>query len=523
MMHGAEQFKALFEKFSGRPIMLYGDPDPDGLFSLYLMVKFCEMLGKPYTYYVNEHRYHGFTLKPESLNGYLVIAADFHITEGEMQSLVDNNVVILSTDHHEIFGEFVDVVNSTYGTEGIILNNQYYFEPEEDKYLSGAGVFYELICSLWPQFKSEELEAIVGITLLTDIRAIENPKARAYLTTTYNIRTNSDRYPYVKYLIEQTIDKKQDNLNGATPKLDRNYIDYTLGPKLNALLRLNDMKATYDFIFGKGLANFGIEYKERQSTLVDVMVARAQTMKLSNITFAAFVKDRDFTDVPDADKLSDFVGIVCNKLRDKDGGQNILGFTIDHNKVTRASFRARYDDIPYLSSIRQLLPNADGHQGAFGIKDFEPTQDIWNKLNDLISDLESMHQSSVNIIPVKNLASFINVKGTEIATENAYVRDSYRTYIKYEGAGAIKSKETYKLRELTYEDKLHGRTADVTQNGKEYVYLLDTNGQRIPKYIEYYVDDRLVKSLYGDKIEDCVIMPIMERGLIRLYIKPMPR
>ena len=62
MLYGAEQFKELFEKYQDRPIFLYGDPDCDGLFALWLMTKFCEMLGKTYELYVNEHRHHGLSL-----------------------------------------------------------------------------------------------------------------------------------------------------------------------------------------------------------------------------------------------------------------------------------------------------------------------------------------------------------------------------------------------------------------------------------------------------------------------------
>ena len=153
-MVGQELFKELFDKYKEtRRILLYGDPDGDGLMSLLLMCQWCDMQGLEYTYYVNDDRYHGFTLPASKLDGYLVIAADFAITEKEMQYLVDNNVVVLSTDHHTCQKEFLDVRNEEKGTRGIVINNHYPFEPETDEVLSGAGVFYELICSLYPEFK----------------------------------------------------------------------------------------------------------------------------------------------------------------------------------------------------------------------------------------------------------------------------------------------------------------------------------------------------------------------------------
>ena len=65
-------------------------------------------------------------------------------------------------------------------------------------------------------------------------------------------------------------------------------------------------------------------------------------------------------------------------------------------------------------------------------------------------------------------------------------------------------------------------TADEKKDGKEYKYLLDSDGRRIPKYIEYSVDGRKMKS-FGEKLEDSVILPILEKNYMQLYIKPMPK
>ena len=514
MMRGAEQFKQLFEKHRNRPILLYGDPDCDGLFSLYLMCQFCEMMGiKHYDYYVNEHRFHGFTLPVDKLKGKLVIAADFHIETNVLEDLVNHDVVVLSTDHHDIKGEYVDISNDMYDTEGIIINKQYYFEPEEDRYLSGAGVFYELICSLWPQFKNKVFEAIVGVSLLTDVRATENDKAKEYLRKTFNIDPETQ---YIDYLIKNTI---TGDFTFGRPKLDRNFVDYTLSPTINALLRYNKTSEAVEFILGRGLKN-GNKYRQSQSDLMTVMANRVRLNSLSSINILAII-DIDFADYPDVE-LSDFIGLLCSNYKDKYGGKSVLGFTVANGKVTRASFRGKFDDVPYLSSIRQLIPHSDGHQTAFGIKNFEPTPDLWVQLDDLISDLESNHVKTVNIVETGNLAALLNERGLKIADENCYVRDCFRTYIKYTGTNIQITKTSYKTIDFTYQDKLNGLTPDGKSNGKEYKYLLDDNGKRIPKYIEYMVDGRSMKS-FGEPLEECVILPILEKGRIQLYVKPMPK
>ena len=206
------------------------------------MCNFADMLGLKYSYYVNENRFHGFNIPASKLKGFLVISSDFGITAEEVENLVDNDVVLLSTDHHECQDTFIDIKKET--AEGIVINNQYPFEPEEDRYLSGAGVFFELICSLYPEFNTAERRALVGITLLSDVRQIENKKARQYLKTTYTMDTSCG---YVKYLIDSTV---SDSFNFGTPKLDRNFIDYTLNPCINALLRADKTNEAIKFILG---------------------------------------------------------------------------------------------------------------------------------------------------------------------------------------------------------------------------------------------------------------------------------
>lgn len=118
-----------------------------------------------------------------SLKGYLMIAVDFDIDSETAQALVNNDCCFISLDHHDIQDELIHVKSNT--AEGIIINNQYPFEPDDNRYNSGAGVTYEGLCEVAPEFEDTELEAIVGITLLSDVRPIENEKARKYLTKTY--------------------------------------------------------------------------------------------------------------------------------------------------------------------------------------------------------------------------------------------------------------------------------------------------------------------------------------------------
>lgn len=463
------------------------------------------MLGKKYSYYVNEFRYHGFQLPISSLRGYLVIAADFTITRDEVRALVNNDVVLLSTDHHEVTDSFIDIIGET--AEGVVINNQYSFEPDEDRYLSGAGVFYELICSLYPEFKSKELEALVGVTLLSDMRPIENRKAERYLRTTYS--TNPEQ-GYIHYLIASCL---HNDFGFGVPKFDRNFIDFNLSPTVNALLRANKTKEAISFILGEGLPCF--DAKGLQKQLVADMYLRADIHPFTNVHYVV-VNVSNFLDY--SVDLASYIGLFCNDYKDKYGGISVLGLVVDNGRVKRASFRGRYDDIYYLAGFRNKGIDAHGHPSAFGIQNFSPTTDIWFELDDLIGDMESTHKSTISIVKTSNLAVVLNRSGASIAMKNCYVRDMFRTYIKYTGSNIKVIKQSYKMEEFTSEDYSSGLKPDKVIKGTSYKYIRDKNKNPIVRYCEYSVDGRTVKS-FGVSIEDGIILPILEKGYVQLYVR----
>lgn len=505
-MFGADEFKRIFDRYSSRDIILYGDPDVDGLISLLLMCQFCDMLGLQYRYHVNEHRYHGFDLPVGLVRGKLVIAADFSISKEELESLVDDDVVLLSTDHHEIGGSFVSHKSAT--AEGIIINNQYPFESAEKRYLSGAGVFFELICELFPEFDTEERRGLVGITLLSDICEIENKLARKYLRTTYRMDATKG---YVKYLIDSV---STSDFSFGAPKLDRNFIDYNLSPYVNALLRANRTMEATNFILGFSKAS-GTDARELQRSLIRDMYARGECLELDSIAFLK-VTPSEFMDY-DVD-ITGYIGLFCSDYKDKHKNKSTLGMVVDNGKVIRASFRGKYDDIAYRSSFINLGIKTGGHANAFGIKDFHPTENTWQELDDLIYELELNHEVTYTVVNASNLAIVLNTKGTELAMNNCYTRDMYRTYIRYTGRNAKIIRQTFRMHEVTEVERLKGVQPDVINKNKSYIYDRDDNGKPIVKYIEYLVDGRKVKS-FGVPIDVGLILPIMERGYMTLYVR----
>lgn len=468
-----------------------------------LMCQHLDKLGVKYSYFVNGDRHHGCTLSPEVLRGYLVISVDFDILD-ELPDLVANDVVVISLDHHSIQDEPVLMYHEG-ELRGIVINNQYPFEPKDNRYQSGAGVVYEALCELYPDFASPVREALVGVTLLSDARPIENPKARKYLAKTYSADTSKG---YIGYLVDSVIGA---DFGFGRPRFDRSFIDFTFSPRVNSLLRFNLTTEAINFVLGKGLTVEGT--KEKQSELLDIMRQRASYLRLENCVIIALNVD-DFKDCTGVN-LNNFIGLLASNI--KGTGQSVLAFTHKKGKVTRASFRGRYDNVDYRQAFEDLGINAQGHPPAFGILDFAPTQNTWVEIDSVIKKLDENHVQTAQLITVSNLSFILMQRGLSIATENCYVRDMFRTYIAYRGKGAKIMRTTYKSVPLSSEDVHNKVKPDKTIEGVPHKYIRDENGNLVPKYIEYCIDGKIVKS-FGVLVEDGVIMPIVEKGSVQLYV-----
>lgn len=137
----------------------------------------------------------------------------------------------------------------------------------------------------------------------------------------------------------------------------------------------------------------------------------------------------------------------------------------------------------------------------------------------MVGDLENDHISTYKVIETSNLAGTLLQKGSVIAEENCYVRDMYRTYIRYKGSHIKEVKHTYKMEEFSDEDYIMGRKADCEDRNGKYKYIRDDNGVPVSKYIEYTVDGRRVKSFGVELTEKVLILPILEKGYVQLYVR----
>lgn len=459
--------------------LVYYDADLDGVISGFLCEKTLSKFNKTSKYYINNNRQHGFKLdaaKTDNLRGYTIFAVDFSMSRQEIEELTAKGINIINIDHHTIKEEELVVVrNKETGAIGVVINNQYSFEPEHVKYLSGAGMVYYVLKALFPKQMDEDDIALVGLSLLADIRPIENDGARGFLRYTYNLRT-----PYMQYLVD-VVQSNRDYGFGK-PIFDRNYIEYTFSPKVNALLRLNKGDEAIQLIKGNypipnNLDRYRLQQNDAVAVIFDYLLGgETDSLIYKGITAGVEV-------LPGFDACN-FIGLACSKQ--KNVGKTSFLHVHENGIITRGSVRGLLDNVDYLSIFRKHGVKAEGHKNAFGVLPM-PIKDIdFDALSKDIRDEELAKSSKMyegRVIQVQNLSMYTKGANAKVAEYNNYVRDTGRVYLRYAGDNV-----------------------KVEQRGKMWMYMID--GVQVKSFDE------------SVNLNNGLILPILERGeYVNFYLK----
>lgn len=461
------------------PFLIYYDPDIDGAVSGDFFRRVLTAFSKPFVYYINENRQHGFKMTQDQiakLKGYTIILVDAAMTKQEIIMLTQNGIDIINIDHHHMNEvDFVYHKDPTTGCEGVIINNQYPFEPEEYRFLSGAGVVYYVINMLFPDFCGQDEKALVGLSLLSDIRPIENPIAQDFLHVTYTHKS-----PLIEYLIQLT--KPKTDFGFGIQTFDRNFIDFTFSPKINALFRLNKGHDAVE-VFSGAYHNTGQldVYRNIQNSISEAIIQNLQGEEYSNLTFKYV--DSNLS-LPYAYDVTNFIGLACSRVKN-DGKTSVL-FVRENGVIKRGSLRGLCDDVDYLSILRKHGFDAEGHKNAFGVKSVDFSKVDLVALNEEIRQAEHGYEERKyrnRILPVNNLSFFLQSKEVKIADYNNYVRDPSRLFIKYTGSNIERHKR--------------GKVIDFTLDGVQVLCF----------------DEDLT-------VENSLILPVKERGnYVQFYMK----
>lgn len=408
--------------------IVYDDADIDGIISGKKCRKFLDYFHKPYETYINSLRQHGFKFPREEWHkwrGKTVFFVDAGMKREELQELVDFGISIINIDHHDIeYDELIYYEGQS--AKGVIINNNYKFEPKQFNFLSGAGVVYYTLANICNVFTQDD-RALVGLTLLSDIRELSEPLAKQLLHETYTTKS-----PYLQYLVDITKPEKDWGFGEIT--LNRNYIEYTFNPKINALMRCNHNWEVIELFEGR--------YPHSEARMSAVRARQKETVKdikrnlhveeYSHLFFCTIPHDFEpFTGLD----ITTLVGLTASEFVNQ-GKTTILAVLDDYGKVVRGSLRGLAHDVNYLKTIRELNVRAEGHHGAFGILDFNNCN--IEEFNERVKKAEEGYTErkyAGRLYETNNLSYFITTPFfAQMADYNNYVRDYERLYIRFTGS-----------------------------------------------------------------------------------------
>lgn len=142
VFHGCKESLSIYETM-GDEIIVYFDPDVDGVIAGLLVCRYLVKHGKKFQWYINSHRNHDWSLGMKSIKGKDVIAVDFLISAELVKEICDTGVNLISMDHHENRKEFISYESSC-GKKGIVINNQYPLKMKTVGILAEQGLYLRL-------------------------------------------------------------------------------------------------------------------------------------------------------------------------------------------------------------------------------------------------------------------------------------------------------------------------------------------------------------------------------------------
>lgn len=437
------QFLKSLPKEERPPILVYGDPDIDGLTAMRECLVFLqkELDDDNIPYYCNSNRSHGFLIPAEKVKGFFIFAVDFSIERWKMQELVGAGVTVISVDHHECEDNFIlehqygdDYLNGSLltdedGAYGVVINNQYPFEDQDWLFQSGMGVLYHCISWYYREVYGSEsyqnnptTRALVGLTLLSDVRNIEMPHARQFLDSLYNHPNEG----YIGYLIESVLGV---DYAFGLPCMDRNFVDYTFSPKVNALFRFNLEEQAIQFILGYGYPL--TDYQTLQREFVMRLEENITVHDYGSIQFIS-IPSTGLT-VEEKSYVTNFVGLLASRHVSSDNV--VIAYYVDEGKVGRASFRGSIQSIDFRRELNKLGIDGRGHASAYGILNFQEDFDLFERVSKRCTELMDSIDESLTYRDVAHLGLWMRdrKKGYRTSRENCYLLNHHRVYLRYTG------------------------------------------------------------------------------------------
>ena len=345
-------------------ICIWGDFDVDGQTSTSLLVSALRGLGANVQYYIPHRLLEGHGIHIPRLEQLinddgiqLLITCDTGIAAHEAIDFANShNVDVIITDHHQLTPELPIAVAA--------VNPQRLPEDHPLRTLAGVGCAYKVIEALYMRVgRASELPRfldLVAMGLVADVVPLVDDTRYLVQKGLQSLR-NTQRLG-LKMMLEQA--------GVPLHEITEETIGFTIGPRLNALGRLDDANVSVEILTtddverARTLAIRMEQLNEQRKLLSDQVFQAAQQQIEQNpklLDYAALVLGNERWP-------GGVVGIVANRLVEVYNRPVIL-LVIEPNKLARGSARSipGVDIAAAIASHADLLEGFGGHTMAAGL------------------------------------------------------------------------------------------------------------------------------------------------------------
>ncbi|SDI31382.1 single-stranded-DNA-specific exonuclease RecJ [Dolosicoccus paucivorans] len=342
----------------GERILVYGDYDADGITSTLIVVEALESLGADVIYHLPNRFTDGYgpNLKQyqhyvEEENVRLIITVDNGVAGFEaIEWAQSHDVDVIVTDHHEIQEELPPSYAFVHPQHP---KGEYPFSD-----LAGAGVALKLVTALLEDVPPEALE-LAAIGTIADMVSLTDEN-RTIVLAGLSIMKQTPRIGLALLFQQENIE---------TTNLDADTIGFQVGPRLNALGRLEDptpaleLLQTDDEVQAQQLLTLINDVNQRRKDIVEEIVQQIDKQL------------KDLPTLPNIIVLSNpswpagVLGIVAGRITNKYHRPSIMFQQLDDEQIFKGSARSipAVNIFELLSLVKDHILYFGGHAQAAGM------------------------------------------------------------------------------------------------------------------------------------------------------------
>ncbi|HDA7653433.1 TPA: single-stranded-DNA-specific exonuclease RecJ [Staphylococcus aureus] len=369
-------------------ILVYGDYDADGVTSTTILVTTLQLLGAQVGWHIPNRFTEGYG--PNELafrNAHdegitLIITVDNGIQgHNEIKMVQDLGVDVIVTDHHEI--------GSTLPEAYAIVHPMHPSFNYPFQQLCGAGVAYKLAQALIENVP-DYFKALVAIGTIADLVSLTDENRSL---VKQGLKVLNDQCPTsVKALLKEA---------GYNDNIDEETIGFIIGPRLNAVGRLDDASLACELLMtddeeeaaflAEQVEHFNRERKDIVATITEEAMAMAETKVKKGDLFLLLAKENWHEGV---------LGIVASKIVETFALPTLI-LNIDREQNHAKGSARSIDQVSMfeiLSAHQELIAKFGGHHMAAGMTmDIENIESLAKGLNKWMKELSK----TTSLDPVK--------------------------------------------------------------------------------------------------------------------------